>query len=99
MFRLAQLAKITGAGSAMFVSNMFCFSQKTDLPYLEVVQYNANDPIEDRFSYSKLKSIKGFTASVFDGHGGNLVVLLLTYRQNMRPKILIDASMNDWPTI
>lgn len=99
MFRLAHLAKITGVGSAMFVNNMFCFSQKTDYPFVEVVQYNANDPIEDRFSYSKLKSIKGFTASVFDGHGGNLVVLLLTYRQSTHQKISIDASMNDWPTI
>lgn len=36
--------------------------------------YNANDPIEDRHTYQKLKSIKGFTASVFDGHGGDLTV-------------------------
>jgi serine/threonine protein phosphatase PrpC len=35
-----------------------------------VLQYPANSPIEDRFNVSGLKSIDGFTASVFDGHGG-----------------------------
>lgn len=93
MFRLAHLAKITAFGSALLASNLACFSKKTEYPFVEVVQYNANDPIEDRYSYAKLKSIKGFTASVFDGHGGDLVVFFSTCRQSMHRKISIKPSM------
>ena len=87
MNRLLHLARITGMASAFSMGQMFCFSKETDFPFIEVVQYNANNPIEDRFSYAKLKSISGFTASVFDGHGGDLVVTILTNRLNTFLKI------------
>ena len=58
-----------------------------------MVQYNANNPIEDRYSYAKLTSIDGFTASVFDGHGGDLCVKISSFRLNMSLKILISVLM------
>ena len=41
---------------------------------ISTVQYNANDPIEDRISYKDLTSGKGFAALVLDGHGGWQIV-------------------------
>lgn len=87
MHRLSTLAKITGMASIFFASNAFCSSPASEFPFVEVVQYNANAPIEDRYTYAKLTSIKGFTASVFDGHGGDLVVRFCGYRPSMLPKI------------
>ena len=43
---------------------------------VETLQYPANDPIEDRFSYHSFESVDGFTAIVFDGHGGSQVAEL-----------------------
>ena len=34
------------------------------------VEYPANNPIEDRQLIQQLKSIDGYVAAVFDGHGG-----------------------------
>lgn len=88
MFRLIDLSKkITGLTSALFLSNLLCFNQKTEYPFVEVSQYNANNPIEDRYCYAKLTAIDGFTASVFDGHGGDLVVIASLFSQNTYRKI------------
>jgi hypothetical protein len=35
-----------------------------------IVQHNANEPIEDRFSAYELKNFQGYFLSVLDGHGG-----------------------------
>jgi pyruvate dehydrogenase phosphatase len=37
---------------------------------ISALQYNANDPIEDRYSAVELKNFKGYFISVLDGHGG-----------------------------
>ena len=37
---------------------------------INILQYPSNDPCEDRFQAAQLKSIPGFYAAVFDGHGG-----------------------------
>ena len=34
------------------------------------MQFDGNDPIEDRMSVSQLKNLDGYYAAVFDGHGG-----------------------------
>jgi hypothetical protein len=74
MNRLRQIA--ASLASIFAWSNTLCNTNaQNEYPFLETVSYNANNPIEDRFCYTKLKSIEGFTASVFDGHGGDLVVL------------------------
>jgi hypothetical protein len=66
---LAALASIFG------LSKSFCLTgTHQEYPFVETVSYNANNPIEDRLAYTRLKSIDGFTASVFDGHGGDLTV-------------------------
>jgi hypothetical protein len=69
MRRMAALA------SVFALSNSLCTAPtQQEYPFVETVSYNANNPIEDRLSYTRLKSIEGFTASVFDGHGGDLTV-------------------------
>lgn len=40
---------------------------------VDTLQYPANNPIEDRFAYHSFSSVDGFTAIVFDGHGGSQV--------------------------
>ncbi|CAD8050938.1 unnamed protein product [Paramecium sonneborni] len=35
-----------------------------------LLQYAANNPIEDRYKVNQLKNINGYAVSVFDGHGG-----------------------------
>ena len=37
---------------------------------IEWLEYPANNPIEDRLTFGNFQSIKGFSAIVFDGHGG-----------------------------
>ena len=37
---------------------------------ISLVQYPANNPIEDRYSCQQLTTIDGYVVSVFDGHGG-----------------------------
>lgn len=73
----SKLIKIIGITSAAILANTCCDSSVKEYPFAEVLQYRANNPIEDRFCLTQLNSIKGFTASVFDGHGGDLVVYLL----------------------
>jgi serine/threonine protein phosphatase PrpC len=34
------------------------------------MQYEANNPCEDKYIYEQLKSIDAYTVSIFDGHGG-----------------------------
>jgi len=71
------LSKIKGLSAfttTLLLSQTFCQSNTTEYPFVEVVEYNANNPLEDRHCFTKLKSINGFTASVFDGHGGALTV-------------------------
>ena len=74
VYNLISMKRIIALSSAFVLSNVFCTAEKNEYPYVETVSYNANDPIEDRLCYTRLKSIEGFTASVFDGHGGNLTV-------------------------
>lgn len=38
---------------------------------LSVLQYDANNPIEDRYTGVELKNFKGYFISVLDGHGGH----------------------------
>lgn len=59
-------------------SNKFLFSanqsESQEIPLedrMNVIQYNANTPIEDRFNAIKLKNIKGNLLAVYDGHGGD----------------------------
>jgi pyruvate dehydrogenase phosphatase len=40
---------------------------------LGTTQYPSNNPIEDRYAYRTFEKIPGFTAIVFDGHGGWMV--------------------------
>ena len=87
MLRLRNLAKITGLASVMLVSNSMCSTSNKEYPFIEVEQYNANNPIEDRFCFTKLTSIGGYTVSVFDGHGGDLVVIIPLSSLNMQAKI------------
>ena len=37
---------------------------------VSLIQYPANNPIEDRWSCQQLESIDGYVAIVLDGHGG-----------------------------
>ena len=43
-------------------------------PYIETLQFRANDPIEDRIAHGKLNQVSAYVVSVFDGHGGYLTV-------------------------
>lgn len=79
----SKFLKLAAIGSAVVISQTSCDSQISEYPFVEVVQYRANTPIEDRHCFSKLKSIKGFTASVFDGHGGDLTVSRMLFSLNM----------------
>lgn len=72
-----KLRGIAALASIFALSHTVCSAgTQQEFPFLETVSYNANNPIEDRLAYAKLKSIDGFTASVFDGHGGDLTVSL-----------------------
>ena len=62
-------------------------SVKGDIAGIETLQYRANDPIEDRVCYSRIKRIKGVVAAVFDGHGGDLVVNYTSHRLSMLQEI------------
>jgi hypothetical protein len=87
MLRLSNLARAIGMASTFFISQSLCStSNSKDFPFIEISQYNANNPIEDRYCYQKLNSINGFTASVFDGHGGDLTVFFYIFRQSMHQK-------------
>ena len=70
---LSKGTKIFMAAAAMVMSP-FCDSNQDEYPFVEVFSYRANNPIEDRSCYTKLNAIDGFTATVFDGHGGDLTV-------------------------
>jgi serine/threonine protein phosphatase PrpC len=87
MMLFSKMKGLSIFSSTLFLSQSFCKSNTTEYPYVEVVEYNANNPIEDRHCFTKLQSINGFTASVFDGHGGALTVQVIQFRQNMHPKI------------
>lgn len=78
----ASLASIFASSTTLCNTN-----NQNEFPFIETVSYNANNPIEDRFCFTKLKSIEGFTASVFDGHGGDLVVCNLLLSPNTPLKI------------
>lgn len=72
---LRKFAKISSLYFA--TKHFFCTNpDHYEYPFVETFQFNANNPIEDRLSYAKLNSINGFAFSVFDGHGGDLVVHL-----------------------
>ena len=72
---MKRLARIS---SLLFLSKKFICTNpdQYDYPFVETFQFNANNPIEDRLCYAKLNCINGFAFSVFDGHGGDLVVIL-----------------------
>lgn len=42
-----------------------CFENRVAL-----LQYAANNPVEDRFCVSQIKTLPGYLATVLDGHGG-----------------------------
>lgn len=72
---MLKMKRIAAVASALALSSTFCTAQtRSDFSFLETVTFNANSPTEDRFCYAKLKAIPAFTASVFDGHGGDLTV-------------------------
>jgi hypothetical protein len=50
---------------------------------VSTIQYNANNPIEDRISYKDLVNIDGFAALVLDGHGGWQIVFRSLCRRNL----------------
>jgi len=83
---VSHIHKIANFASTFLLSRAFCTTQQ-DYPFLEAIAFNANNPIEDRHCYTRLKSINGFTASVFDGHGGDLTVNYLLLSQSLPPKI------------
>lgn len=72
---MRRLARIS---SLLFVGKQFTCTNPDhyEFPFVETFQFNANNPIEDRICYAKLNSVNGFAFSVFDGHGGDLVVIL-----------------------
>ena len=37
---------------------------------VSLIQYESNNPIEDRFNCTQIKEVEGYLISVFDGHGG-----------------------------
>jgi len=74
MMHLSKIKGLSAFTTTLLLSQTFCQSNTTEYPFVEVVEYNANNPLEDRHCFTKLKSINGFTASVFDGHGGALTV-------------------------
>lgn len=43
---------------------------------LSIVEYPSNSPNEDATQFAQLKSVDGYAVGVFDGHGGNEVVLI-----------------------
>jgi hypothetical protein len=53
-------------------SEAFFFSTKKEdiSKRAKTIQYNANDPIEDRVVQGNFKQLKGYVAAVLDGHGG-----------------------------
>lgn len=68
-----RLAKIS---SILFITKqLICSTSESpaELAFVQTFQYNANNPIEDRITYAKLKNINAYTFSVFDGHGGDFV--------------------------
>ena len=73
------MKKIAKLSSLLFVSkNFLCTNpDQYQYPFVETLQFSANNPIEDRISFAKLNSINAFALSVFDGHGGDLVVIYL----------------------
>lgn len=75
MRRLAKLSSLLFVGKQFICTN----PDQYDYLFVETFQFNANNPIEDRLCYAKLNSINGFTFSVFDGHGGDLVVIFSIY--------------------
>lgn len=72
MRRIARISSLLLVGKHFMCTN----PDQYDYPFVETFQFNANNPIEDRLCYAKLKCINGFTFSVFDGHGGDLVVII-----------------------
>ena len=43
---------------------------------ISTIQYNANNPIEDRISYKDFDNVDGYAALVLDGHGGWQIVFV-----------------------
>ncbi len=70
--------RIAKLSSVIFLGKQYLCTQpdQCDYNFVQTFQHNANNPIEDRLSYARLKAINGFAFSVFDGHGGDLVVIL-----------------------
>ena len=83
-------------------------AQATRLPdkmksRINIVQYPANDPCEDRFQVSQLEKSNGYCAAVFDGHGGwqisnhamkNLHLYLDTYLESASTSSEIHEAIN-----
>jgi hypothetical protein len=69
----------------------FCFADHKEFDFIDNLQYRSNTPIEDRFQTGRLNSINAFAVSVFDGHGGNLVVTFFLFRQSTLLRICRSA--------
>jgi hypothetical protein len=91
---ILKLRGLAALASFFALSHTVCSAAShQEFPFLETVSYNANNPIEDRFSYARLRSIDGFTASVFDGHGGDLTVSILPFSPNTPANISTNSSI------
>lgn len=92
------LRKIAKISSLYFATKHFICTNPDhyEYPFVETFQFNANNPIEDRLAYAKLNSINGFAFSVFDGHGGDLVVIffVITIRPTLHHTIYMDFYKN-----
>ena len=65
--------RVAVVGLALAITHS-CSANQQEYPFVEVVTYRANDPIEDRHCFTRLNALDAFTATVFDGHGGDLTV-------------------------
>lgn len=57
---LLKMKRIAALASIFALSNSFCSANnqhQQEYPFIETVSYNANNPIEDRLTYARLKSI------------------------------------------
>lgn len=81
------IAGATVLSSMLLYQSVTANCEKSQIVYnkaedAHVLQYPANNPIEDRWVYANLKSLPGKLAVVLDGHGGWAVCKLTS-----RPRV------------
>jgi serine/threonine protein phosphatase PrpC len=70
-----------------------------------MLQYAANNPIEDRYKVSQLTALEGYAMSVFDGHGGWQVAELAMrklhdeFNRSLLANVNRYDSQDDWVQI